>query len=315
MAAEQHYPEPTVGALIFDPAGRLFLMRSHKWAGNYVVPGGHVELGETLEAALHREVAEETGLAISDIRLIAVQEFVYDPAFWRPRHFIFFDYACRTGETEVRLNDEAQDYVWVTVEEALTMPIEPYTEKAIRTYLARQADGQQRTPLEGGLAPESSGTTGPQPPALQARYVHTNLIARDWQALAHFYETVFGCVRVPPERDLAGPAMEAGTGLPAAHVRGVHLRLPGFGDHGPTLEVFGYDEMAERPATAVNRPGLGHVAFSVGNVAAAQAAVLAAGGWPVGEVVTVEVAGGGRVTWCYVTDPEGNVIELQSWTG
>jgi nucleoside triphosphatase len=50
MPATQHYPEPTVGALIFDPAGRLFLMRSHKWAGKYVVPGGHVELGETLEA-------------------------------------------------------------------------------------------------------------------------------------------------------------------------------------------------------------------------------------------------------------------------
>ena len=62
MQPTQHYPEPTVGALIFDPEGHLFLMRSHKWAGRYVVPGGHVELGETLGAALRREVAEETGL-------------------------------------------------------------------------------------------------------------------------------------------------------------------------------------------------------------------------------------------------------------
>ncbi len=151
------------------------------------------------------------------------------------------------------------------------------------------------------------------PSPLQARYVHTNLIAADWQALAHFYETVFGCVRVPPERDLAGPAMEAGTGLPAAHLRGVHLRLPGYGETGPTLEIFTYDYMVDRPPAAVNRPGFGHVAFSVADVAAARAAVLAAGGRPVGEVVTVAVAGGGLITWCYVSDPEGNILELQSW--
>ncbi len=57
MQPTQHYPEPTVGALIFDPAGHLFLMKSHKWGGQYVVPGGHVELGETLEATLRREAA------------------------------------------------------------------------------------------------------------------------------------------------------------------------------------------------------------------------------------------------------------------
>ncbi len=314
MSPEQRYPEPTVGALIFDPDGRLCLLRSHKWAGKYVVPGGHVELGETLEAALHREVAEETGLAISDVYLLQVQEFVFDPAFWRPRHFIFFDYVCHTDRTDVWLNDEAQDFVWVTPDEALTLPIEPYTEKAIRTYLAQQAREPRAAAVEGNGVLQSPTGAGSPSPALQARYAHTNLIARDWRALARFYETVFGCVPVPPERDLAGPAMDAGTGLPGAHVRGLHLRLPGHGDQGPTLEVFSYDELADRPATAVNRPGLGHVAFAVGDVAAARDAVLAAGGRPVGEVVTVEVAGGARVTWCYVADPEGNVIELQSWS-
>ncbi|PKO23647.1 MAG: hypothetical protein CVU38_02875 [Chloroflexi bacterium HGW-Chloroflexi-1] len=64
--------------------------------------------------------------------------------------------------------------------------------------------------------------------AIQARYVHTNLIARDWQALARPYEMIFGCVRVPPERDLAGSDMAAGTGIPAAHLRGAHMRLPGY---------------------------------------------------------------------------------------
>ena len=307
----QQYPEPTVGALIFDPAGRLFLVRSHKWVGKYVVPGGHVELGESLEAALRREVAEETGLTISDVTLVGVQEFVYDPAFWQPRHFIFFDYACRTEMTDARLNDEAQEYAWVTVDEALRLPVEPYTEKAIRAYLAQQA-GRQSPPVDIGATPLVPARPEPLAPVLQARYVHTNLIARDWQALARFYETVFGCVRVPPERDLAGPALEAGTGLPQAHLRGVHLRLPGYGDAGPTLEIFTYDDQAAKSVTAVNRPGFGHVAFSVADVASARAAVLAAGGRAVGEVATTEVAGGGHITWCYVTDPEGNVVELQA---
>ena len=143
MQSAQHYPEPTVGALIFDPTGRLFLMQSHKWGGRYVVPGGHVELGETLEAALRREVAEETGLAIRDIRFVCTQEFIYDPAFWQPRHFIFFDFACRADQTEVQLNDEAEAYVWAPVDEALRLPIEPYTEKAIRAYLVQQAERSQ----------------------------------------------------------------------------------------------------------------------------------------------------------------------------
>jgi len=140
MPPAQHYPEPTVGALIFDPAGRLFLMQSHKWAGRYVVPGGHVELGETLEAALRREVAEETGLAIRDIRFVCTQEFIYDPAFWQPRHFIFFDFACRADRTEVQLNDEAEAYVWVPVDEALRLSMDAYTERAIRAYLAQQSN-------------------------------------------------------------------------------------------------------------------------------------------------------------------------------
>ena len=46
------------------------------------------------------------------------------------------------------------------------------------------------------------------------RYVHTNLIARDWRALAKFYTGLFGCELVPPERDYSGAALEAGTGLP-----------------------------------------------------------------------------------------------------
>ena len=137
MNKAQRYPEPTVGALIFDPAGRLLLIRSGKWRDRFVVPGGHIELGERMEEALRREVREETGLEVHDIEFLCFQEFIYDDAFWQPRHFIFFDFACRTDSTDVRLNEEAQEHVWVFPEEALNLALEPYTMVAVREYLKR----------------------------------------------------------------------------------------------------------------------------------------------------------------------------------
>jgi predicted enzyme related to lactoylglutathione lyase len=150
--------------------------------------------------------------------------------------------------------------------------------------------------------------------SIPAKYVHTNLIAEDWRSLADFYQGVFGCVPVPPERDYRGEKLEAGTGIPGVHLRGVHLRLPGYDDDGPTLEIFNYNILESRGKIAVNRPGYGHIAFSVDDVTAAQKAVLQAGGHAVGEIVTLQTAAGAKVTWCYVTDPEGNIIELQAWS-
>jgi predicted enzyme related to lactoylglutathione lyase len=145
-----------------------------------------------------------------------------------------------------------------------------------------------------------------------ARYVHTNLIARDWRRLARFYIEQFGCAAVPPERTFEGAEIEAGTGVPGAALSGMHLRLPGHGEHGPTLEIFTYSALAEGAPAAANRPGFGHLAFRVDSVTAAREAVLAAGGQAVGEIVEVTTADGARITWCYVTDPEDNIIELQS---
>jgi catechol 2,3-dioxygenase-like lactoylglutathione lyase family enzyme len=149
---------------------------------------------------------------------------------------------------------------------------------------------------------------------IDARFGHVNLIATDWVALADFYRRVFGCVDVPPERDYRGPILEAGTGVPGAALRGIHLRLPGLGPGGPTLEIYQYDLSLDHLPTEINRPGFGHIAFQVPDVAAARAVILAEGCPAVGEVVTTETADGRHVTWTYVTDPEGNILELQSWS-
>lgn len=147
-----------------------------------------------------------------------------------------------------------------------------------------------------------------------ACYVHTNLVARDWRRLAGFYVDVFGCIPVPPERSYSGPALEAGTAVPDAALEGIHLRLPGCGPDGPTLEIYTYSGLVDRPSTAANRLGFVHLAFQVRSVGEARDAVLLAGGTAVGEVVSLTTALGDEVTWCYVTDPEGNILELQSWS-
>jgi predicted enzyme related to lactoylglutathione lyase len=149
---------------------------------------------------------------------------------------------------------------------------------------------------------------------IEARFGHVNIIAREWRRLADFYGRVFGCTVVPPERDYSGPDLAAGTGVPNAALRGAHLRLPGLGPDGPTLEIYQYDPSHETLPTAADRPGFGHIAFVVPDVASALEAVVAEGGGVVGEVVTLRTADGRRVTWVYTTDPEGNIIELQSWS-
>ena len=133
--ADQTFPEPTVGVFIFNQTGELLLLKSHKWPGKYVVPGGHVELGERIEDTVLREVKEETGLDVYDLEFILFQEFIYDPSFWKPRHFIFFDYACKTRSSEVQLNDEAEEHVWAPLETAIQLPLDAYTRRAIEKLI------------------------------------------------------------------------------------------------------------------------------------------------------------------------------------
>ncbi len=135
--ADQIFPEPTVGVFIFNSNGELLLLQSHKWPGRYVVPGGHVELGETIEQAAIREAKEETGLDIHSLEFLCFQQFIYDPAFWKPRHFIFFDYAARTDSLDVQLNDEAESHHWVQLEDALQLPIDSYTRVSIEKYMEK----------------------------------------------------------------------------------------------------------------------------------------------------------------------------------
>lgn len=93
----------------------------------------------------------------------------------------------------------------------------------------------------------------------------------------------------------------------------MHLRLPGHGNKGPTLEIYQYSTNEPRPGTVANREGIAHIAFKVDDVEEAASQVLRHGGSRVGEVASATIDGVGLLTFVYLADPEGNIIELQSW--
>ncbi len=146
------------------------------------------------------------------------------------------------------------------------------------------------------------------------RYTHTNLITEDWKSLAAFYEAVFECIPIPPDRDLSGEWLDKATGLENANICGIHLRMPGYAENGPTLEIFEYGEMPERPPINTNTPGFSHIAFAVDDVPGYAEKVIVKGGSIVGALTERLIEGVGNLIFQYVADPEGNIIELQSWT-
>ncbi len=148
---------------------------------------------------------------------------------------------------------------------------------------------------------------------MSVRYAHTNIIASDWKRLSIFYQEVFYCVPVPPQRKQAGEWLAKGTGVKNAALEGVHLLLPGYGTSGPTLEIYQFSEMVGLPEPAANHKGYRHIAFQVDDVSRTLALALEHGAQKVGEITHKRVEGVGELTFIYISDPEGNIIELQKW--
>jgi ADP-ribose pyrophosphatase YjhB (NUDIX family) len=117
-------PVVTVGGLVFDETGRVLLVRTHKWSDLWGIPGGKIKWGEPSEAALRRELKEETDLEVTAIRFALVQDSIQSPEFYRDAHFVLLNYVCRCGSNpRVKLNSEAQEHRWVTLAEAVALPI------------------------------------------------------------------------------------------------------------------------------------------------------------------------------------------------
>ena len=128
-------PIVTVGGLIFDPQGRVLLIRTHKWGDRHGIPGGKIEPGESMAQALVRELKEETGLEVSDVRFVTAIDSVYSPEFYKPIHMVLLNFTCRSAGGPVTLNEEAQAYVWVTPAEALTYELNAPTRQLIEQVI------------------------------------------------------------------------------------------------------------------------------------------------------------------------------------
>jgi lactoylglutathione lyase len=145
------------------------------------------------------------------------------------------------------------------------------------------------------------------------KFVHTNIITDDWQRLSNFYINVFNCIPLLPKRDQKGQWLDKLTGIQEAHLRGIHLLLPGHSKDSPTLEIYQYSQNKDIPLLEPNTKGNGHIAFEVDDVRSMLTKVLANGGSVVGELVESVVEGVGKITVVYARDIDGNIIELQSW--
>ena len=145
------------------------------------------------------------------------------------------------------------------------------------------------------------------------KYVHTNIISKNWKRLSTFYIDVFDCKIKPPRRNQSGKWLEQGTGVKNASLEGVHLELPGYGEGGPTLEIYQYAEIDSMGDNTPNREGFGHIAFEVDSVEEIVEKIEEKGGKQYGRITKRKIEGVGEITFVYVKDPDGNFIEIQNW--
>lgn len=137
---ESHPPIATVGALIFDSADQVLMIRTHKWSNLWGIPGGKIKWGEPSEDALRREIKEETNLDVTDIRFVLAQDCIHSKEFYRDAHFILLNYTCYcTGKPDVKLNDEAREFRWVSLREAFALPINTPTRRLLDAVLANMS--------------------------------------------------------------------------------------------------------------------------------------------------------------------------------
>ena len=129
------YPLITAGALIFNRKSQILFVKSNKWKGQYGIPAGKVHYGEKVIDGLKREIREETDLEVYGIKFLLRQEIINPKDFFKKSHFVSLNHTCKAKSTNVKLNNEAQSYKWVTAENALRLELNKPTKELIQYYL------------------------------------------------------------------------------------------------------------------------------------------------------------------------------------
>jgi 8-oxo-dGTP diphosphatase len=126
------HPQIAVSAAIFREGKVLLVRRARSPAkGFYSLPGGRVEFGETLHAALHREVKEETALKIELAGLAAWREVM--PTGEGGGHYVILSFAARWSAGEPALNEELDDYKWLAPDALGGLKITPGLQEVLQS--------------------------------------------------------------------------------------------------------------------------------------------------------------------------------------
>jgi len=141
---KRDYPEQPligVGAVIID-AGRVLLVRraTDPLRGEWSVPGGMLELGETLRDGVRREALEETALEVEPGDVLDVFDSIFTDALGRTEyHYVLIDYLCRRISGEAVAGSDVSDVRWVTAAALPAMGLRESIENVVRKGLALAA--------------------------------------------------------------------------------------------------------------------------------------------------------------------------------
>jgi 8-oxo-dGTP diphosphatase len=137
--APQAEPVVAVGAVVVDPAGRVLLVRRAKppMTGVWTLPGGRLEAGETLEAAVVREVREETGIPCRVVCALGVVPIAGEGFSYLIHEHLLVS----LGGTQPRAGDDAADARWVAREELAQFRVRPEVLAVVDRALCRWREG------------------------------------------------------------------------------------------------------------------------------------------------------------------------------
>lgn len=143
MSGRTAAPVVAVGGIAFDERGRVLLIQRGKppAEGQWSIPGGRVELGETLTAACAREMREETGLEVEVGAVVAVVDRIADdPGDY---HFVIIDYLVTVTGGGLRPSDDARDARWLDAHELERLPLTDGLLPVLQRARALHRDGFQ----------------------------------------------------------------------------------------------------------------------------------------------------------------------------
>jgi 8-oxo-dGTP diphosphatase len=136
VSAKREYPESPlvgVGAIIIEGDRVALVKRGHApLQGRWSIPGGVLEIGETLRKAAIREAREETGLTIEPGELLGVFERVLPDEYGRMKyHYVLIDFLCRRVSGELTAGDDAEDVRWFRRDDLARLELARETEEVI----------------------------------------------------------------------------------------------------------------------------------------------------------------------------------------